>query len=559
MRRTHKWELDSEKYRSFVKPRNDKKVSSVNPNTKRTYREDVTKTWNEVRVWLQTPSGGGHSTDESRIVAYKIRQILEDLPHDIIEKILEDDYWKQLENWFVNYSSTKQANSARAYLFAFKNYLSYVIFKKLFNFTSTKLIEVESRLKKLITFLNKRTAQQKSDKLTIPISYEDVRNFESSEYFSRTKALIERIDCRNFPIRDIDIREFIAINLLLNNGCRPCVIANMTEAEYLNGDRIEAEECVIVLVANHKQIFQGKARLSIPFWLHDIIEIYRQYIRPENLNDYEFAGRQVTPCIATGTGTRYTTTSLLSDIKACWAKAGMTAQIMSMYIRKLAVTGVHEFGSEEDKDRAALHQAHSKSTAATYYRQKHLSEQAAIDSKVVRLGITGELQNKYSSNSYSIHQEPVPQCSKTDPPPNSLISFENGDTNSDTNFNPLEENSSESDSDFEPSPKRKKNCQKNVPMTPTEITYKRNFKIVQRKRGQSFFNESERQAIETAFYPYIHGVKPKPGVRVAPPKMAMVKTIIETNNLESKLRGKCNPLKILGCIKGILNKIYGYK
>ena len=108
----------------------------------------------------------------------------------------------------------------------------------------------------------------------------------------------------------------------------------MTEAEYLNGNRIEAEECVIVLVANHKQIFQGKARLSIPFWLHDIVEIYRKYIRPENLDDYEFAGRQVTPCIVTRTGKRYTTTSLLSDIESCWIKAGMKS---------------HEFGTEEDK------------------------------------------------------------------------------------------------------------------------------------------------------------------------------------------------------------------
>ena len=68
---------------------------------------------------------------------------------------------------------------------------------------------------------------------------------------------------------------------------------------------MEEEECYIVLVSNHKQILQGRARLAIPFWLYEIFEIYRKFIRPTTLVEYEFAGR----------GTKYSTTLVTTDVK----------------------------------------------------------------------------------------------------------------------------------------------------------------------------------------------------------------------------------------------------
>ena len=542
---THKWSTDSDQYRSMIKKRH---VKNLNVKSKTIYRQDVQNLALELRVWLETPNGGGRSPEEAKQTSLKVRQILQDLPEGFIETITEEKTFGSLENWFVKYSERNRASSSKAYVFAFKTLLTFALAKNRFNYTAIKEVEMSARLKRLLKFLSKRAQQQSSEKFNIPITHEEVVQFENSDWFLKKKESLESATKLEKKDRGLDYREFITINLLLHNGCRPCVVGNLTEEEFLKAEDVPSEDCYIAFVAHHKTIGQhGKARLAIPYFIHNIMNNYRSFVRPKELIDYKFAGRMVTPCLTTETGTRYTTGLILEDIQNCWEKAGLSSKILSMWIRKLAVTGVHEFGTEEDKDKAAMHQAHSKNTATAFYKQRHQAEQAAADSKIVRAGITGKLKlmNEQKQN------QTVAKAPKI------LQDISNVANNHCDDFVP-DQQDYEEDSEFEESPPPKKKKKTEFPSARVQFDFESK-PVGKIGRGQQYFTPEQRNIIEEAFYTFIHGFNPSPNFVMKPPRMKAVRMVIEDKNLEQRLDGKCDPLKVLGCVKGLINKVHGYK
>lgn len=555
--RTHRWSSESEEYRKIVRKRSKPSI----PNKgKIVYREDVTKLAEDLKSYLESPSGGGRTSFEAKQTSYKVRQVIQDMPEGFVETILDDKTYSDLEKWFVRYSVRNKASSAKAYVFAFKDFLSFAARKKLFDYDCTKDLDINKRFQKLLKFLSRRSNQQASDKYSIPITHEQVLEFESSEFYITTQKRLESVDKRGIRIRELDFREFITINLLLHNGCRPCVVANLTEAEFLNAEDVPQEECFIAFVANHKTISHGKAKLAIPYFIHKIFNIYRNFVRPENIISYEFAGRMVDPCLTTENGTRFTTSLLLKDVKSIWKKAGLPSKILSMYIRKLAVTGVHEYGSEQDKDRAAMAQCHSKNTATAFYRQKHQAIEAAKDSKIVRLGITGELKHKYQTkkdkpDDVTFNSDTSKQIQQEEEEPVMPSSSSNLDE-----YNPNDCSSSESDDEYQPKPKKKLKQNKSPMILKPVVQYSFEKKVASKDgRGQHYYSDKEREIIANAFDPFINGFTPSPNFVMKYPRMKTVRDIIAQCNLEERLNGKSDPTRVLGCVKGLINKVHGYK
>ena len=157
------------------------------------------------------------------------------------------------------------------------------------------------------------------------------KTFESSPFFENVKNEIETMNERLTIVSDIiRFRDFLMLNYFTHNGCRPCVVANMTLMEFNSAQKSTflsdgiKNPCFVVLVANHKTIRKGKARVFLPLWLYELSQKYLQFIRPLETVSYEVARREVHPFFCSHSGTKVSSSTVLNAVRNTWKNAGFT-------------------------------------------------------------------------------------------------------------------------------------------------------------------------------------------------------------------------------------------
>lgn len=560
LRSAHKMDSESYEYRSLFKKR-EVREKETNQTSKKSYSDYAISMSGGFNEWLKTPSGGGKSVEDAKKTAYKVRQILTEFNQSDIEllgrQVLESEeelklekrnLLSKLEEWFIDYSCRNSAISAKTYLFAFKSFLKYLLLREDYPFHSENMVKYTSLFECWLQFLSKRSAQQKADKLPVEVTTEQVRSYESSQdYLSVKEDLLSLNEKQSGTGVQSKYRSFLLVNFLLHNGSRPCAIANISQKEFHDAQCIEenGETSYVIFVADHKTIAShGKAKITIPKWLHNAALKYEKYVRPEQSQTYEFAGREIVRFFLSSLGTKINSDSILKALQTAWKKAGFDIKIVSMDIRRLCVTSIHEVGDTSEKSRCAEHLAHSVNTASTYYKEIRRANKAANDGRLCHSAINGDifLQNKTEQQTFD---DPPPSCSHE--PPIKRKKKENVHTN---------------DSDYEPSSSEDDSVKKPLRSAPTKQKQRMHDEITsdyfstnKSGRGNPSFSEQNRSTIKSAFFNFIYDQKTKPN----PPPAKVIRRIIEDKNLDLLLGEKCTIPKIKGCIMGLIKKEYGYK
>ncbi|CAH3177590.1 unnamed protein product [Porites lobata] len=156
------------------------------------------------------------------------------------------------------------------------------------------------------------------------------------------------------------IRDFLLVEISIDNANRAGALANMTVAEY---DRMTKErDEFVVLVKNHKTVStHGPARIVFSAKLKSWMDVFLREVR------LKITASNTGPdnCVfITSTGEAMVSSQINKAIKSVWKKAEVEGAPSSTLFRKSAVSSVHSCSeSNEARGNLADLMAHNVSTA----------------------------------------------------------------------------------------------------------------------------------------------------------------------------------------------------
>ena len=160
-----------------------------------------------------------------------------------------------------------------------------------------------------------------------------------------------------------DLRNFLFIHLLSQNGLRSGVITNSTLDEYKEMSCVD--ETYMISVKDHKTYSQhGPANLCFDESLKGSLDIYVEHARQQVVK-----GGGSTCLFLNWNGAKMQSSDLLSAITSAWRKSGMInneTRISGTVLRKSCTTSIRQY-NKEVKGNVAAHMAHPQRTADKHY------------------------------------------------------------------------------------------------------------------------------------------------------------------------------------------------
>ncbi|CAH3189238.1 unnamed protein product [Porites lobata] len=182
------------------------------------------------------------------------------------------------------------------------------------------------------------------------------------------------------------IRDFLLVEISIDNANRAGALANMTVAEY---DRMTKEsDEFVVLVKNHKTLStHGSARIVFSAKLKSWMDVFLREVR------LKITASNTGPdnCVfITSTGEAMVSSQINKAIKSVWKKAEVEGAPSSTLFRKSAVSSVHSCSeSNEARGNLADLMAHNVSTATRFYRLREKSKSSVKASQHLRQVMRG--------------------------------------------------------------------------------------------------------------------------------------------------------------------------
>ena len=179
-----------------------------------------------------------------------------------------------------------------------------------------------------------------------------------------------------------DIRDFLIIQIFIDNAHRAGVIANMTIKKFQDCEKVGGSYCITVF--KHKRSQAGPIRVILSMKLYSWLVLYVTKVRTAAMND----NSAMAPVFVTWNGNKFACSGGVSVASySLWKKAGMKGRCGANRFRKAVVSAVHSSCDNEklNKDLASL-MGHSKSTAQRYYcmeEKMHSAGKAAQEVSVI--------------------------------------------------------------------------------------------------------------------------------------------------------------------------------
>lgn len=176
----------------------------------------------------------------------------------------------------------------------------------------------------------------------------------------------------------VAVRDYIWLNLLVRNCCRPGELTNLTVSEFDNAEKVE--ESYVVRVYNHKTAkSRGCSHLVLSKEVYAAMLMYKR-MRPSSASTCPnfFLTRSFGPC----------STTLVAH---CLNREYHGPQrVRITYLRRYVTTAIHASQGFEAKQLLARKLNHSPATAERYYLESLTGADALAGSRLV----TGALQVK---------------------------------------------------------------------------------------------------------------------------------------------------------------------
>jgi len=220
---------------------------------------------------------------------------------------------------------------------------------------------------------------------------DSIKRFETSEAARDVVCLLGQLSgAHKIQITQAQytlIRDFLLVEISIDNANRAGALANMTVAEY---DRMTKEsDEFVVLVKNHKTVStHGPARIVFSVKLKSWMDVFLREVR------LKITASNTGPdnCVfITSTEEAMVSSQINKAIKSVWKKAEVEGAPSSTLFRKSAVSSVHCCSeSNEARRKLADLMAHNVSTATRFYRLQEKSKSPVKAAKHLRQVMRGD-------------------------------------------------------------------------------------------------------------------------------------------------------------------------
>lgn len=357
--------------------------------------------------WLQSPDGGKKDVKTAKQHASQIKRIL--LVIDSDKKVSSLLDFSLLKEKFVKYAEEKYvAETIKSYLTSLQHFYTFLLSEKPKEVTaSCELIsQLREKMKRWSTSYKrsslKRKWERREEDRVEAITAEKIEAFEKSQISRDAIILLGKLSGKH----SVDIaqqqytllRDFLLIQISIDNANRAGVLANMTLREfqrgYKEGDRF------VINVMNHKTFHvHGPALIVLTSNLHNWMRIFVQEVRSKVSG---VGTGEDQPLFPSFNGTKLQSSQINKAIKSVWKKAGVGGRVHSTLFRKGAVTACHRSHKEIASDLAQL-MAHKEDTAVKYYRLSQSAKASVAASQALH-----KIMRKTASQSCEERSEELP-------------------------------------------------------------------------------------------------------------------------------------------------------
>ena len=350
----------------------------------------------EFEAWLRSADGGKLDEKTSQQHGKQVSKLLKVVDDKSNLTSLFDD--RLINQKFLEDYAKKEYHpkTTQSYRMSLRHFYSYSLTEQAgLTISKEKVIYLRDKVGRWSSSFRQNCAKRHWEKMEedfhVLITPDQIKQFETSKAARDVVCLLGQLSgAHNIQITQAQytlIRDFLLVEISIDNANRAGALANMTVAEY-NRMAKESDEFV-VLVKNHKTVStHGPARIVFSPKLKSWMDVFLREVR------LKFTASNAEPdkCVfVTSNGEPMVSSQINKALKSVWKKAEVEGAPSSTLFRKSAVSSVHS-RSEGNEARGNLADlmAHNVSTATRFYRLQEKSKSSVKASKHLRQVMRGE-------------------------------------------------------------------------------------------------------------------------------------------------------------------------
>ena len=370
----------------------------------------------EFEAWLRSADGGKLDEKTSQQHGKQVSKLLKVVDDNCSLTSLFDD--RLINQKFLEDYAKKEYHpkTTQSYLMSLRHFYSYSLTGQVgLIISKEKVISLRDKVGRWSSSFRQSCAKRHWEKMEEDfhalITPDQIKQFETSKAARDVVCLLGQLSgAHNIQITQAQytlIRDFLLVEISIDNANRAGALANMTVEEY-NRMAKESDE-FFVLVKNHKTVnTHGPARIVFSPKLKSWMDVFLREVC------LKFTGPD--GCVfVTSNGEPMVSSQINKAIKSVWKKEVEGAPSSTLF-RKSAVSSVHS-GSESNEARGNLADlmAHNLSTATRFYRLQEKSKSSVKASKhfcQVMRSITDDLEEVTTCIKTQCYQHLIdwPQC-----------------------------------------------------------------------------------------------------------------------------------------------------
>ena len=337
-------------------------------------------TFDMFEKWILSPDGGEKNPKSASLVVRQVQKVLIILETENIESLFNKALIR--DKFYPESRATVKAGTTVSYLHSLRKFYTFAMTEDDVGLSQECRKAADALYRKcgewcksLSKDVKRRLWEKQEEDLSRLITPEKVQDFAKTEFArSQIKILGELIDNKEkrpalSQKEYCDLRNFMFIYILSQNGHRSGVLTNSTVAEYNKMTCVDGT--YMVAVKDHKTFSShGQANLcfddSLKAWVDIYVECARRRVDTGE-SDSLFLNWK---------GGKMSSSDLSAALTSAWRKAGMIGndtRISGTLMRKSCTTAVRNH-NKEVKGSVAAHMAHSERTADKHY---HLVQKRA--------------------------------------------------------------------------------------------------------------------------------------------------------------------------------------
>ena len=332
--------------------------------------------------FLTSADSGNKDERSAKQCQSRIKKILHVVDQDMDIQSLVDRHL--LRDIFLRRHCAREKyepKTVQTYLKTLEHFYDFVISEGISAYDMTKVASLKSKVKvwkkSYVTQVKIASMAKMERERRTKIKPEHIVKFEQSSIVRDVIKMLGRLGegrkCEVTQSRFTCVRDFLMTQILINNGHRAGVLANMMIAEYSNVEARDGKYAITVF--KHKEARAGPMRVTLSSKLFEWLTIFVEKFRASVTSDVSSNAA----VFVTWTGEKFANSGGVTNAcSALWTKAGMKGRVGGNKFRKAAVSATRESCKADEqihKDLANL-MGHKKSTADRYYYLEEKIESA---------------------------------------------------------------------------------------------------------------------------------------------------------------------------------------